>query len=465
MPEKFYDIPGFFGLVKPMRFEADVYDVEIEGEVPPELNGCFFRSGPVAFYPTIEDDNLINGDGLVQKYAIADGHVDFSCRYVRTARYELERKARRRLFGKYRNPYTDDPSVADVDQRDNTANTNAIMHGGKLFALREDSLPTEMNPETLETIGTWNFGGKLEARSVTAHPKFDPVTGEWWSHGFFATGDVESPDLCLQVINASGEMVRQHWFKGPYPGLTHDFAVTREHVIFPVMPLTTDMDRIKAGGDFYAYDPDLPCCYGIMRRDGDGSDMRWFKMPGAFMGHIMNAYSDGDKVFVDATISTGNGFPFFKDVKGEETAAEDAVATVSRLTFDLSKNASDFTIEPFAGAVGEMPRCDPRYSMSRYRYGFMMLPDGLARLDWETGKLTKHQLIGGASGEPVFVPRSADAPEGDGFLMGVVTRFAENRADLVILDAQNLDGPPLAVAKLPFNAPKAFHGSWAPNVA
>jgi carotenoid cleavage dioxygenase-like enzyme len=463
VPEKFHEIAGFFGPVKSARYEADVFDLEVEGELPAELDGTFYRSGPNSFYPTLEGDNIINGDGIVQKWAIADGHVDFSCRYVRTERYQLERAARRRLFGKYRNAYTDDPSVAGAKDRDNTANTNAWMHAGRLFALREDSHPTELDPATLETIGTWDFGGKLQARAVTAHPKLDPVTGEWWSHGFFASGDIVNHDICLQVIDAKGELVRQEWFRGPYPGLTHDFAVTREHVIFPVMPLTADLERIKDGGDFYAFDPDLPCCFGIMPRNGSAKDMRWFKMPHAFMGHIMNAYTDGDKVILDCTISHGNGFRFFKDVNGNDTEIADSIATVSRLTFDLSSPSEEFTIEPFAGAVGEMPRCDPRYAMSKYRVGYMMLPDGLARLDWETGELTKHQLVGGASGEPIFVPRSADAPEGDGFLIGVVSRHGENRADLVVLDTRDLSAEPLAIARLPFDAPKAFHGNWVAN--
>jgi carotenoid cleavage dioxygenase-like enzyme len=464
MPERFFNIPGFFGPVKPIRIEADVFDVEIEGEVPQELNGTFFRCGPNTFYPTREDDNIINGDGVVQKWTIVDGHVDFSCRYVRTERNVLERKARRRLFGTYRNPYTDDPGVADVTDRDNTANTNAWMHAGRLFALREDSHPTQLDPETLETIGTWDFDGKVEAKSVTAHPKLDPVTGEWWSHGFFASGDIANHDMCLQVIDANGCLTRQEWFKGPYPGLTHDFAVTREHIIFPVMPLTADIDRIKTGGDFYAYDPNLPCCFGIMPRAGSVEDMRWFKMPHAFMGHIMNAYTEGDKVIVDCTISRGNGFEFFKDIDGQKTPKEDSIATITRLTFDLSQSSDEFTMHsPFPEAIGEMPRIDPRFSMQKHRYGFMMLSDGLARMDWETGEFTKHQLVGGNSGEPVYVPRSPDAEEGDGFLMGVVTRHGQNRADLVILDAQNLDSEPLAVAKLPFEAPKAFHGNWYPK--
>jgi carotenoid cleavage dioxygenase-like enzyme len=59
----------------------------------------------------------------------------------------------------------------------------------------------------------------------------------------------------------------------------------------------------------------------------------------------------------------------------------------------------------------------------------------------------------------VFVPRSPDAPEGDGFLLAVVTR-PDNRADLLILDAMNLEAEPLAIVRLPFTQPWLFHGCW-----
>jgi carotenoid cleavage dioxygenase-like enzyme len=31
------------------------------------------------------------------------------------------------------------------------------------------------------------------------------------------------------------------------------------------------------------------------------------------------------------------------------------------------------------------------------------------------------------------------------------------------MDAMNMKGPALAIIKLPFRAPKAFHGSWVPQ--
>ena len=53
-----------------------------------------------------------------------DGQVDYKSRWVRNERFVLQEKARRSLFGRYRNRYTNDPSVQGKDQ--STANTSAV---------------------------------------------------------------------------------------------------------------------------------------------------------------------------------------------------------------------------------------------------------------------------------------------------------------------------------------------------
>ena len=63
-------------------------------------------------------------------------------------------------------------------------------------------------------------------------------------------------------------------------------------------------------------------------------------------------------------------------------------------------------------------------------------------------------------GELVFVPRSENAPEGDGWLMGYVINLADETTDFVILDAQNFERTPAASVHIPHRIPPGFHGNW-----
>jgi carotenoid cleavage dioxygenase-like enzyme len=99
-------------------------------------------------------------------------------------------------------------------------------------------------------------------------------------------------------------------------------------------------------------------------------------------------------------------------------------------------------MEPIDDLSSDFPRLDCRYALSPYRHGFYAatekresvdLFDMLVHVDLEKNKRTAYGLpTGDAFSEPVFVPRSADAPEGDGYLLATIYRNAEKRSDLAI---------------------------------
>ena len=91
--------------------------------------------------------------------------------------------------------------------------------------------------------------------------------------------------------------------------------------------------------------------------------------------------------------------------------------------------------------------------------------NSVAHIDLKTGK--RQELVlpeGDLVGEPIFVPRSKDAPEGDGYLIALIYRAATNQSELLILNAQDITGRPEAVLKVPRRVPQGFHGNWAPGV-
>ena len=70
---------------------------------------------------------------------------------------------------------------------------------------------------------------------------------------------------------------------------------------------------------------------------------------------------------------------------------------------------------------------------------------------------------GRIGGEFVFVPASADAAEGEGWLMTYLNDLPSGTGELVVLDAQDLSD--VARVHLPRRVPVGFHGNWIPDSA
>lgn len=138
-------------------------------------------------------------------------------------------KADSLIPGKYRNKFTD---AVELKVR-STANTNVVFFNGQLLALKEDSPPYAMDPVTLETKGLYDFEGQLPSLTFTAHPKFDPVTGEMICFGYEARGD-GTPDVCYYTVSPTGQFTEVVWLVSPVVAMIHDFAVTDNWVCEPV---------------------------------------------------------------------------------------------------------------------------------------------------------------------------------------------------------------------------------------
>lgn len=299
---------GFFlGTEAPCRFEAEVYNCTVRGTIPPEIDGTYYRVMPDApWAPLYDDDVFINGDGCINALRIKDGHADFKSRYVRTEKFCIERAARQAVFGKYRNRYTDDPRVKHSVH--STANTHVVYYENQLLALKEDSKPYALVPDTLETKGYYDFHGQYSAPTHTAHPKIDDVTGEFITMGYEAGGDA-STDVVYYMFDKDGKKLEECWVKTPYAGMMHDMAATDKWIVFALVPLqSVPLELLQEGHKHFAWNPDLPLTFGILPpRNPKPEDIRWFEYKNAFFGHVGNAF-DGENgcVYLDAPLTDGN---------------------------------------------------------------------------------------------------------------------------------------------------------------
>lgn len=460
------------GNFAPVRGEHDFTDLPVAGALPATLAGALYRVGPnPQFDPRDDSYHWFAGDGMVHAFRLEGGKAAYRNRWMRTPKWRLENRAGKALFGTFGNPATSDPAV--IGHSTGTANTNIVSHGGRLFALEESHQPFEFDPLTLESKGYRDFGGVVSSR-FTAHPKADPKTGEL--HFFaYSAGGPGTTEMQYGVLDGECRVTRLETFHAPYASMVHDFAATAGHVLFPVMPLTSSMERVMRGKPMFAWEADRAVHIGILPKGADISAMRWLDTDACHVFHFMNAWEEDGKISVLAMeAEMAPGMPCADGRPGDPAKS---AARLARWTIDLGSPPGKIERTIIDDVPAEFPMIDERYAGRRNRYGWTVChADGKTRNeaentlygtltchDFATGRRQRFSLPGGdVLSEPVFAPRHAAAGEGDGWIMATAWRQAEQRSDLLVFDATDIEAGPIAAVQLPGRIPFGFHGAWVP---
>jgi carotenoid cleavage dioxygenase len=321
------------------------------------------------------------------------------------------------------------------------------------------SYPVELSDE-LESIAYRDFGGGLKG-PFTAHPHEDPLTGELHA----ITYDAMTPDTIWHVaIDRTGKVLRELPIPVKHGPSIHDCAITGRFVLVFDLPVTFSMRTLLGGARFpYRWNPEHRARVGLVPRDGGTEDVVWCEIDPCYVFHVANAFDREDgKVVVDCavyeTMFDGNDDgPAGQALGLERWVIDPAARRVERRTLDATSQ--------------EFPRPDERYFGRAYRYAWAIgLPAddsrflgvaALFRHDLVTGERTAHDFgPDRIPGEFVFVPRHADAAEGEGWMMGYVIDEASDTTDLVILDAMDMAAEPIARVHIPHRVPPGFHGNW-----
>ena len=429
------------GNFAPVVDEVTATKLTVRGQIPRELSGVYMRNGANPL--SGKSAHWFAGDGMIHGIRLDGGQAQwYRNRYVKT----------RALDGAAQMD-----NMGNIDRTVGVANTHIVSHAGKIMALVESSFPTLMTAEC-ETIGTHDFGGKLNT-AMTAHPKICAETGEmhFFGYGYFA------PFLTYHRCDAAGNLIQTEEIAAHGATMIHDFAMSRNHVIFMDLPVIFDLDLAVTGGMPYHWDDDYESRFGIMPRGGHGADTKWFSINPCYVFHPMNAFDDGDEVVVDVArypeMWRGNADAF-------------NVASLWRFRFNMVTGA--VSEQQLDDRQVEFPRVhDGRIGLD-HRFGYCAVttdPSLPANERPSDGKSVKYDLHTGQSwefsfgagrmpGEVVFVPAADAKAEDDGYLMTYVYDNTTNSSDFVVLDASDPSAAPVAVVELPQRVPFGFHGSW-----
>jgi carotenoid cleavage dioxygenase len=444
------------GVFAPVDKEVTSFDLPVSGEIPTAIDGLLVRNGPNPIAADPATYHWFLGEGMLHGIEISGGRaLSYRNRWVRTDRTAP-------LLGEPTIP--GQPPDTDIGQiTGSVANTNVVAHAGRLLALVEVNLPTEVDG-ALATRGRFDFGGRLRS-SMTAHPHTDPVTGEMCFFGYDAIGP---PFLRYHVADASGEITHSAEIEIPAPTMMHDFAITATRSVFLDLPVVFDLALLGTRPFPATWKPEHGARVGVMPRHGTSADVVWCEIEPCYVFHVLNAFDDpsSDDVVVD--------------VCRYETMFEDDphgiggnAARLERWTISPSDRRVD--IQVVSDLPVEFPRPDERLVGRQHSVGYFAVPRfereftdsdaiSLARIDLTSGGVEVHDFGPGAvAGEGVFVPAAEDAAEGEGFVLTIVGDVAgRHPSELVVLDATSFLAPPLARIQLPQRVPLGFHGNFVP---
>ena len=424
---------------RPVTEELTLADLKVNGKIPEELNGRYVRTGPNPITGTSTHPFL--GDGMLHGMRLRDGKAEwYRNRYVQT-------------------PFITDPSVdvldpsVMMDMKSSKANTHVMGHAGKILVLEEGHFPYVVDGQ-LNTVGPTDFDGALTG-SFTAHPKICPTTGELLAFGYSAL----EPYLRYLRVSADGKLVQTENITVGGPTMMHDFNITQNNVIFMDLPAVFNLELAMTGEMPIRWDESYPARLGVMPRNGNDTQVRWFDINPCYVFHPLNSYEDGDKIIID----------------------------VARFSHMWKASTMDFpppelwrwTIDTVSGKVheeqvddrpAEFPRVADSVIGMKHRYGYLAgmsqtkdpneASGAILKYDRETGVRSDIEFgRGRTGGEPVFVPAANSSAEDDGYLMTYIYDASSDSSSFVIMDAASMDSEPVASIDLP-RIPGGFHGSW-----
>lgn len=465
------DNPYLHGVYAPITQETEASELVVEGELPTDLAGAYFRNGPNPLHEPRGRYHTFDGDGMVHGVYFADGKASYRNRYVETHALIEERQAGVCLSPGMMQPK--DFTHAEFGYKD-TANTDVFCYGGDVMTLWYNAgNPYRLDAKNLATKGFFDLE-KRSSRRLSAHSKVDWRTGEFL---FFDYGD-EPPYMTYGVANAAGQCIHEVAIDLPGPRLPHDLGFTENYTVLHDLPFFHDQNVLRKHKmrvvDFHK---DIPTRFGIIPRYGQTKDVRWFECQPCYILHVSNCWEEGDWVVMDGCRST-NPKPCPQENEGE------LAHMLAYMRLEANNYRWKFNLRTGEVREGDLDDLNTEFNKtnplfhgvkSRYAYhqriplyhegGFTLRFTGLVKYDNATGQRWQYDYGKGVFGsEAVFAPRSGASrqdAEDDGYVITLVTDSNDWRSWCLVFDATDIEQGPIAKVLLPHRVPAGFHATWA----
>lgn len=451
------------GLTREHGFEP----LEIEGVIPAELRGTLYRNGPGQFeMDGTRYTHPFEGDGAITAVRLGGGAALGASIITPTAGLIEERAAGALRYGQAA-PWWRRVRNMIGGRRKNTANTSALVWQGRLFALMEGAVPTELDPRDLSVRGETALGGVV-IQTFSAHPHRVGARRAIYGFGL-----------------EYGRTTRLHLYELPDAGaarwigsvvldaavMLHDFIATDTHLVFFVSPARVVVPRmlLQLGRfeDLWKWRPEHGTEVICVPIDRPAEVVR-FTVDAFYQWHFASAFTRADELVVDyVRYPDFDSFGQIGRYLSAPATAEDQMLTegrAHRATIDL--RARTLRSEPLLDRPVEFPTVAPGREGTPDPTIYLAFDDlrAIGRLDPRTGAVVSHELPATQRvTEPLFVPRPGATADDDGHVIALCHDDPSDRAFLAIYDAARLPDGPVARAWFDHQVPITFHGTYAPD--
>lgn len=439
-------------------FEA----LEITGTLPDDLLGTLVRVGPGLFERFgVRVKHPFEADGVVSAVRFdGRGGALGAAAVIESDGYREEQAASRRLYGNGAPVLRQLRNAASMRSK-NTANTSAWMWNGRLFALMEGGKPTELDPETLATLGERDLDGVV-TRTFSAHPHRVAALGTCFNFGI-RYGKQTSLELFeLPELPARGPARMIGSVELPWASLVHDFVATETHLVFVICPVELVLWRALTGiGGFakmFQWRPALGSELVVvpLAEPERAQRIAWEPL---WVWHFANGFRRGDELVLE--LSRHVDFSTLEAIA--KTRTQTAPPSYQRVVIELGRGR--VRSETVAEGGVEFPRVHPKLEGAAHRFAWMRWAapearEGIARVDVETGAVrawTPEPEL--EVGEPILVPRE-QFDEQRVWVLALCHDARRDRSCVVVLDGRDPEAGPIARAWFDQTIPLTFHGTW-----
>jgi beta,beta-carotene 9',10'-dioxygenase len=468
--------------------QCDNFKVSTHGIIPSWLKGTFIRN--CAILVTDKDGNVMghyfDGPAMLFGFAIEDGAVRFSNRYLRSIAYEkivheetvnfhgFEGYPRHSLLQKAYNLLF---STSDNKPVIQNANVNVWKYAGEIVAMTETPLPVRVDPKTLKTLGAFEYDDDLPQKDIweSAHPHLCPVTGDTIS--FMVHFGYETYYIIYRIAQGQKtrkEIARVLVDKAAY---MHAFSITENYIILVENPLVASaLDFVLRDSGFiqhYVWDPSLGNTFIIINRKTGQVEQKLKLEEFFFSLHHVNAYEAEGEIVIDLIAYKDHSL--LDAVRSKViTGPRDPAVIPSLRRFHISLAEKHVSQSELVIDDVEFPRINDIFNGCPYRFVYVV--DG--RDEVAPGDEVQHLTVSKVDlvthnrvfwyeedcmcDEPVFVGAPTNETEDDGVVLTIVSNTKKNTSFLLVLDAKSFTE--ISRSELPMFVPRGLHARFFEDV-